>query len=97
MKTERTPTFLMANLGSEMTRLFESKKKGQFEMAKSSAERAYKIIDTFIVHRDSGEGKKEAEILRMIIRDSLSDKPELNINEDDLSSYFKSFANRIIV
>jgi hypothetical protein len=96
MKTERTPAFLMANLGSEMVRLFQAKKAKQFDMAKNSAERAYKIIDSIVIHQDVGQGKKEAEILRMIIKDSLSEKPELHISEDDLNSYFTPFAKRVL-
>ncbi len=96
MKTQRTPAFLMANLGSEVAQIFQFKNNNHLDMAKSSAERAYKIIDSFIVHRDAGEGKKEVEILRMIIKDSLSEKPELHISEDDLNSYFTPFAKRVL-
>jgi hypothetical protein len=67
------------------------------DMAKSSAERAYKIIDSFMILEDAGEGKKEVEIIRTIIKDVISEKPQLNISEKELNSYFIPFAKRVIV
>lgn len=96
MNPQRTATFLMANLGSEVSQIFQYKNSNQIDMAKNSAERAYKIIDSFIIHQDAGEGRKEAEILRTIIKDAVSENPKLNVNEKELNSYFKPFAIRAL-
>ena len=84
----------MANLGSEMSRLFSFKKQGENDLAKSSAERAVKIIDSIVVKPDIGGGKKEAEILRLIVADAISVSPNYSIDEKELNSYFAPFAIR---
>ncbi|OGZ04176.1 MAG: hypothetical protein A2648_01155 [Candidatus Lloydbacteria bacterium RIFCSPHIGHO2_01_FULL_41_20] len=94
MKTERTTLFLMANLGSEMSRLFSFKERGENELAKSSAERAIKIIDSIVAKPNIGGGKSEAEILRSIVSDMISALPNYSIGEKELNSYFMPFAIR---
>ena len=96
MNAERTTTFLMANLGSEIVRFFGLKKNGLTGMAKASAERALKIVDSLLNRPDVGGGKEEVKILKMIIEDALSDKPVCTVTEKELNSYFNPFALRVL-
>ena len=96
MNTQRTIQFLMANLGSEVARLFSFKRKGEFDQARSSSERASKIIDSLEKHPDIHGGRGEVEIMKEIINDAMSVKPKLHVTENELKSYFMPFSLRAL-
>jgi len=94
MNTERTSLFLMANLGSEMARFFNFVGHDQKDMAPSSAQRAFHIIDQLMERNDLGGGRQEVIILRSIIQDALSAVPQYAVSEEEIDSYFLPFATR---
>ena len=97
MKSPRTTVFLMANLGTEILRLFGYKNKGDLADARMSAERASRIIDSLERHPDINSGKKEVDMIRKVmVEDALSDRPEYHITEADVSSYFMPFSMRAL-
>lgn len=96
MNTKRTTTFLMANLGSEMVRLFNLKRQGRIDDAKASAARAVILIDSIVSRPDIGQGAKEAEILRGIVKDVAETSPRYSVSEKELNSYFAPFALRAL-
>ncbi|MDO8492384.1 MAG: hypothetical protein Q7S34_01970 [bacterium] len=96
MKTKRTTLFLMANLGSEMARLFALQKGGEIDLARKSADRAIIIINKLLARPEIGAGKKEIEILKTLTEDMLLPSPYYMVNEEEISSYFMPFAVRLL-
>lgn len=96
MNTQRTASFLMANLGSELIRFVALLKHGNQERILLSAERARGIIDELLAREDIGSGKQEVLLLRSIIEDALSKHPQYRISESELNSYFFPFAQRVL-
>lgn len=96
MPFARTPVFLMANLGSEISLLFSCKEKGEKEMANGAAQRAEKIMSELLHHPELNGGKREVEILQEIITDSLSPTPQLQIKRKEMENYFLPFALRVL-
>lgn len=95
MNPERSTLFLMANLGSEMLRMFGHKQTGQRDLMGKSADRALAIISSLTEHTDLGSGAQEIQILKDIINDMLSPAPTLSIQKRDLDIYFNPFASRL--
>jgi len=87
-----TTDFLMANLGSEMSRLFSAQENGKIERSLASAERARIIIAELIEHPALQGRTSEVEMLETILDDSLLATPLLAIRPSDLRSYFAPFA-----
>ena len=56
---ERTPLFLMANLGSEVSQLFLHLEKGERERSMSVTVRAQKIIEELLAHPELRGKTKE--------------------------------------
>jgi len=92
----RTATFLMANLGSDMSQLFSYIDKGELEKAKSPAERANKIIDELLDHPELNGRKMEVEILRKIIEDAFSEERIFEVKKEEIEDYFMPFALRAL-
>jgi len=96
MNTRRTTCFLMANLGSELIRFFNLRKRGDCAHAEASAARAFHIISQLLERDDIGNGKQEVMILKKIVDDSLA-APQLHtVSDSDLNSYFMPFAARTL-
>lgn len=95
MKT-RTPAFLMANLGSDISQLFSHFEKKESHLVESAATRARKIITELLAHEELKGRTREVEILRDIIDDALSGKRLLDVSKDEIESYFMPFSLRII-
>ncbi len=94
---QRGSLFLMANLGSEISRVFSSWRKGNKELLETSVNRSNKIIDDLLA--DEQMKKRASEIL--ILRDVMDDLVKNNlanyrINEAQLQSYFIPFALRVM-
>ena len=96
MNTQRTTQFLMANLGVEIIRLFGYKKQGKIKEARTSGERASKIIDSLESHPDINGGKKEVELMKDIIKDAVLKRPRHHVTEKELNSYFMPFSLRAL-
>ena len=92
----RTPAFLMANLGSDVSQLFSHLEKGETLLATSAGRRAHRIIVELLAHQELHGRTGEIEILSDIIDDALSTKQLLDVDKDELESYFLPFSSRIL-
>jgi hypothetical protein len=93
---ERSPTFLMANLGSEVSQVFMYVERDNLEMARNSAERANKIIDELINHPELIGRTEEVEMVNKIISDLFSKERQLEVEQDEMEDYFMPFALRAL-
>lgn len=96
MSIERTIFFLMANLGSDMSQLFSHIEKDETHLARLSAIRAQRIIEEIMMKRELRNGVKEIQILKNIINDALSEKPQFEIRKAEIENYFMPFALRAL-
>lgn len=92
----RTPTFLMANLGSDVSQLFSHIEKGETRLAASSVKRARKIIAELLAHNGLIGRTGEIEILLDIIDDAFFGKQLLDVSRDELEEYFLPFSKRVL-
>lgn len=95
MNTE-SPTFLLANLGSDASQLFSYLERGEEKLARSAAARAQKIISRLLQDSRLKGGKREVEILREIIADALSERRSLQVTKEELEEYFLPFSLRVL-
>lgn len=93
---ERTPNFLMANLGSEVARLYAAKDADNDERVVASSERALHIIDELSAHPELEGRAEEIDILRDVIEDTTSPTPQYRVSSKDLEAYFMPFALRTL-
>lgn len=85
---ERPLYFYVANLGSEVQRIFSWKEKGD----KVAEENAYKRAIT-IIDKIRSFGNRSANIEMDILLKSLKDS---DLDKSQLSSYFSPFALRVV-
>lgn len=91
---EKPIYFYMANLWSEIEKIFIGKERGDEEMIRSALSRATPIIkklETF----DNNNANKEIHILKEVVRD-IGGKKTCKINRAEISSYFSPFAMRVM-
>ena len=95
MKTERTPLFLIANLGSEVTKIFSAKEKGDLIMLDLAISKARFIISNL---KKSPETRSNGEIdlLADVIEDLTQKKSKYQISPKNLKSYFLPFTMRLM-
>jgi hypothetical protein len=91
MNNTRTSLFLMANLGSEVSRFLNSVEKKDKDLMEKSKLRAEKIIDEIENKSDMFSRKKEIEKIRLVISDFVKEKRELSISIEDFKNYFNPF------
>ena len=89
MNTTRTSLFLMANLGSEVSRVLSSRERGDEPFARESLERAEHILNDIKKLPDMRERTREMELLSCAIR-------EPRVFPEHLRSYFEPFALRLV-
>lgn len=94
MNATRTPLFYMANLGSEVSRIFLEYEKKDFEKMRHSISRAESILKKIEKFPEMKGRTGELDILRSII-DNLNQK-KLEINKEHLINYFTPFAARLM-
>ena len=92
MSTKRTAAFLMANLGSEVSRLYAWKNKGDIDSARACYERAKKILARVEQNIEMQSRKQELLILGNVIDDVLRKKPKYTVSEIQLKDYFLPIA-----
>ena len=90
--SERTVLFLMCNLGIEIKRLF-SYHINDVDMIKMSAIRSKKIISEIYQKPDMLNRSIELEKLIYIIDDKVNFN-KLNVDKENIDSYFKPFINK---
>jgi len=91
-KTKRTSSFLMANLGAEVSRIFSAKKAQDEIRAKECLIRAENILKEIMTFPDMKKRATEIEILSEVIRGIAIPKPTITVSEQNITSYFMPFA-----
>lgn len=95
MNTKPTPMFLMANLGSEVTRLLSALEKGDKELSESARSRSEKIISEIELSLKTESSKKEVRFLADIINDFCQPKRQYSVTPVSFRQYFLPFAMRV--
>jgi DNA/RNA-binding domain of Phe-tRNA-synthetase-like protein len=92
---ERPIYFYVANLGSEVQRIFSWKEKNDEMALKNAYNRALGIIETV---RSFGNmnANTEMNILQKVLEDLVSGNKSSYLNRNQMSSYFNPFAWRVI-
>lgn len=90
MNTERTSLFLMANLGSEVSKIFSAKEKGNKNLFEGAMNRA-KIIISKLKELPDTKNNKEIDILKDVILDLENIDQKYQISAEQLKSYFYPF------
>lgn len=83
----------MGHIGSEISRFFSRREKGDRNGAAGCAERANELIELTLDDVNVSESaKKELDILKTVIQDVGNGEPKLNISPRVLNEYFTPFA-----
>ncbi|KKR46936.1 MAG: hypothetical protein UT90_C0014G0025 [Parcubacteria group bacterium GW2011_GWA1_40_21] len=91
---ERTPLFYLANLGSEVNRIFILKEKGLLKEAERAYARAMDIVEKLLSHPDLEGRTWEIEILKDYLEQSMiSDR--VRFFKQEWQRYFSPYANRL--
>ena len=96
MNTQRTSLFLMANLGSEVSRIISLTEKHEDVLAKEALSRANKIITEIKALPDMKTRLHEIDALSKVIENIVESKPALHIPAKHIKSYFLPFASRLL-
>lgn len=96
MNTKRTPLFLMANLGAEVSRIISFKERHENALAKEALLKANKIINEIKALPDMKTRLKEIDALSSVIKNILQNKPTLNVSIKHIKSYFAPFSSRLM-
>ncbi|OHA17695.1 MAG: hypothetical protein A2664_03700 [Candidatus Taylorbacteria bacterium RIFCSPHIGHO2_01_FULL_46_22b] len=94
MSVVRTPRFLIANLGSEVSRLLDWKEKGDRENAEKCLVRAHVILKQLSSAPEMKARGAELSLLEDVIDDTVRESPKYEIRGDALKEYFYPFASR---
>ncbi len=95
MIDNRTPLFLMANLGAEVSRVFSYKEKGDAVNVERASLRAKKIISEIMQFEEMKPREKEIEKIVDVIDSTVSNNG-LIISKNDIENYFNPFALRFL-
>lgn len=96
MKKERTSLFLMANLGSEVSRMISAREKKDADALRGALKRSEQIIVELKVKPDMKKRLYEIEILESVIT-AMGDLAEkLFVSPRAIKSYFTPFALRVV-
>jgi hypothetical protein len=91
---ERSSTFLMANLGSEVSRICRAKDEKDMERLLGAFTRASKIIEEIKKKPDMEKRMEEISLLEKAVESIALGKHDLSISSSHLQSYFTPFAMR---
>lgn len=94
MTAERTSSFLMANLGAEVSRFLADRARGDDETSSASLARARGIIDKLFSHPEMIGRTGELTTLRAVLDDIMSGSRQFLVSTADLEEYFMPFAMR---
>ena len=92
---EKPIHFYVANLGSEIQRIFVWKEKGDRETMLNAYKRAVSIIDK-IKNFGNQSANAEMDILQKSLEELTSENKESNLNRNQMSLYFNPFALRVV-
>ena len=93
---KRTSTFLMANLGSEIARLFLAVEKGDELKIKATKERADGILHQLENMPDMKSRQIELSIINEVIDDLEKKQKQFSVTAESFSRYFQPFALRVL-
>jgi len=91
---ERTSLFYLANLGSEVNRIFILKEKGLLKEAKRAYSRAMGIIDKLLSHPDLEGRTGEIKMLKDYLEQSMKND-RTQFLKKEWQNYFSPYANRL--
>ncbi len=91
---ERTPLFYLANLGSEVNRIFTLKEKGLLKEAEGAYTRAMGIIDKLSSHPDLEGRTGEIKMLKDYLEQSMKSDCAQFLKKE-WQRYFSPYANRL--
>ena len=91
---ERTPLFYLANLGSEVNRIFILKEKGLLKEAERAYARAMDIVEKLLSHPDLEGRTGEIEILKDYLEQSMI-SARARFLKKEWERYFSPYANRL--
>ncbi|MEK9182202.1 MAG: hypothetical protein AAB781_01275 [Patescibacteria group bacterium] len=92
---ERTPLFYLANLGSEVNRIFTLKEKGLTKESEAAYARAISIIDKLLKHPDLEGRAEEIKILKDYLEQSMRSN-RVQFLKKEWQGYFSPYANRLL-
>ena len=95
MKTERTSLFFMANLSSEVSRIFSAKENGDLKILQMAMAKAKSIISELKKLPDT-KNNREIDILADVIDDLGQKNQKYQVSQEYLKSYFYPFAMRLM-
>jgi len=93
---EKPNYFYMANLWSEVEKIFIWKERGDKGAMNSALDRAMSILGVIRNSADSS-ARTEAAILEGILIDLNSPNRKYKVSRSEMSSYLKPFASRLLV
>lgn len=96
MNTQRTALFLMANLGSEVSRLLAARDRGDAVLAESSLDRAKKILNELMALEEMKPRASELAILGEVIEDFVAKPPQYAVRAEEIKNYFMPFTLRSV-
>lgn len=96
ISSTRTSLFLMANLGSEMVRLFAAVERHDELRAAQSAARATFIINELESHEELRGRTAEVKVLAAIVEDVRSGAKKLSVSRRQIERYFLPFALKVM-
>lgn len=91
---ERTPLFYLANLGSEVQRIFTLKEKGLMREAEGAYVRAMDIVDKLLNHPNLERETEEIKMLKNYLEQSMISEPTQSLKKE-WQEYFSPYANRL--
>ena len=92
---KRDSLFLMANLGSEVTKIISSKKRNDLVLLNEYLIQANKILKELMTLPDMKEREIEIKTLAEVITDISKAKSSLDISSVNIISYFTPFVMRL--
>ena len=91
---QRTPLFLIANLGSEVAKILKAKAENDWVVLSLAKKRATCIISE-LKNFPETKNNIEIDILKDVIFDLTEKKQKYKISPQNLKSYFYPFAMRL--
>lgn len=91
MSTERTSQFLMANVGSEVTRMISARNSHDTDLLNGALERALAIIVQIKTKPEMKAREYEINTLELVLRDAGMPDPQFKISDKNLKEYFVPF------
>ena len=91
---ERTSLFYLANLGSEINRIFTLKEKGLMKGSEEALARATAIIEILEKHPDIKGRTQEIEMLASYLGQSINQE-RIDLSKKEWQAYFTPYATRL--